>query len=657
MTESMAGEQFGKFAVLDVLGRGGMAEALRCRLSGIGGFDKLVVVKRILPNLSTDPEFVNMFLDEARLAANFTHPHVVQVFEIDEANGIPYIAMEYVHGLTFARMMRAAYRSKNASIGHAAHVIADIATGLHYVHSAKGPDGEPLNFVHRDVSPANIIVSLDGVAKLLDFGIAKAEGRMANTQSGVLKGKLRYMSPEQARGATLDARADVFSLGVCLYEATTFRSPLGKGQLTEVAMLHALLTGNYIKPSEVVPDYPPELERIVMWAIAPRIEDRCPSAEELHTNLEKFCASTPGASSRKELSQWITKLAAYEAQNPSKPRSTVSNVPRATPVRGSSVRMVDSIRTISHQTITDAGLGAPDMVTTSRTRMRLLTSLSAGGVVAVVALLYLLSRPSRSDPLDPRQPVAPSQPALFDPPPQDDDRSAEAYLAEADRYVRAQKLAPAEELLKKAKQLKLKDPKLELRLTALSDNIARDTSILKGKGLLRNGDIAGAIEAAQAALDRDPTSEEAKTLVASAREREKSVATAPVNVTPTRNNRGGGGAHPKSTAKEGGLVVSSTPPAPLYVDGETMGQTPVDLHIAAGSHRLQVRLKGYLPVETETVVVAGRDGSVTIPLAEDPRSKDRPVDQAKKPNVIIIDEPKTKVHVLDDDAPKVRALQ
>src|ERR1043166_6944145 len=272
VTESMVGEQFGKFAVLEVLGRGGMAEALRCRLSGIGGFDKLVVVKRILPNLSTDPEFVNMFLDEARLAANFTHPHVVQVFEIDEANGIPYIAMEYVHGLTFARMMRAAYRSNNVNIGHTAHVIADIATAVHYVHSAKGPDGEPLNFVHRDVSPANIIVSFDGIAKLLDFGIAKADGRMAHTQSGILKGKLRYMSPEQARGATLDARADVFSLGVCLYEATTFRSPLGNGPLTEVAMLHALLAGNYIKPSEVVPDYPPELERIVMWAIAPRIE-------------------------------------------------------------------------------------------------------------------------------------------------------------------------------------------------------------------------------------------------------------------------------------------------------------------------------------------------------------------------------------------------
>jgi hypothetical protein len=305
--------------------------------------------------------------------------------------------------------------------------------------------------------------------------------------------------------------------------------------------------------------------------------------------------------------------------------------------------MVDSIRTTSHQTITDAELGAPDMVTTSRTRLRLLTSLAAAGVVAMVALLYLLSRPGRSDPLDSRppvassQPVAPSQPALANPP-QDDDRSAEAYIAEADRYVRARKLAPAEELLKKVKQLKLKDPKLELRVTALSDDIARDSSILKGKGLLRNGDIAGAIEAAQAGLDRDPTSEEAKTLMALARQREKAVATTRVNVSPTHNNRGAGDAHPKTTAREGRLVLTSPPPAPLYVDGETMSQTPVDLHIAAGSHR-------------------GHDGSVTIPLAEDPKAKDQPVDQAKKPNVIIIDDPKTKVHVLDDDAPKAKALQ
>lgn len=201
-------------------------------------------------------------------------------------------------------------------------------------------------------------------------------------------------------------------------------------------------------------------------------------------------------------------------------------------------------------------------------------------------------------------------------------------MAEADRYVRAQKLAPAEELLEKVKRLKLKDPKLELRLTALSDDIARDTSLLKGKGLLRNGDIAGAIAAAQAALDRDPTSEDARTLMASARQRDKPAATAPVNATPTRNTRSGGDARPKPTAREGRSAVNSTPPAPRYP-----------------------------PSETETAVAAGRDGSGTAPVAEDPRSKDRPVDQAKKPNVIIIEEPKTKVRVLDDDATKVRAPQ
>lgn len=316
-------ERFGKFTVLGVLGRGGMAEALKCRLPGPEGAGEVVVVKRVLPELSCDPAFIDMFLDEARLAAGFAHPNVVRVFEIDHVDDVPYIAMEYVDGLTLAGVIRNAARAQQRHFGHAAHVIAGIAAGLHYAHTTVAPDGSPLRFIHRDVSPGNIMVSLDGIPKVLDFGIAKAEGRMASTEVGMIKGKLRYMSPEQATGKRLDPRTDVFSLGVCLYEATTFRSPFGKGPLTDASTLHALLAGRYPKPSEIVADYPRELEDIVMWALEPDVARRCPSAEALHARLARFHTRCAYASTRGDLARWVAELQAFGVRNPTGSRPSV----------------------------------------------------------------------------------------------------------------------------------------------------------------------------------------------------------------------------------------------------------------------------------------------------------------------------------------------
>src|SRR5262245_28600149 len=220
-----------------------MAEVYVCRLQGIGGFDKEVVLKRIIPERAGDPHFVKMFLDEARVVANLNHPNIVQVFEIGEQDGIPFMAMEYVKGVTLTMIVREAHKQQKIHYGHFAKIICGVCDALDYAHNALGPDGESLGLVHRDVSPGNIVVSREVIPKLLDFGVAKAKGRLAQTEAGTLKGKLRYMAPEQISQGPLDQRADIFSLGVCLFELTTGRHPFGPPGGNEVAILKNILHG------------------------------------------------------------------------------------------------------------------------------------------------------------------------------------------------------------------------------------------------------------------------------------------------------------------------------------------------------------------------------------------------------------------------------
>ncbi len=265
-----------------------MAEVYKCRLSGIGGFDKLVVVKRIRPELVSDPHFVDMFLDEARIAANLSHSNIIQIYEIDQVAGIPYIAMEYVRGPTLSSMARQSQARGNSNFAVAAKVMAGICAALHYAHSATGEDGAPLGIIHRDVTPQNILVSLDGVPKLLDFGVAKAKGQIAHTTAGSIKGKFKFMAPEVFLGerSQITQQVDVFAAGVCLYQATTFHLPY-QGE-TEIDVMRAAASGVFLKPSELVPGFCPRLEEIILGAMAPDAKDRCPDAMTLHNQLEEY---------------------------------------------------------------------------------------------------------------------------------------------------------------------------------------------------------------------------------------------------------------------------------------------------------------------------------------------------------------------------------
>jgi serine/threonine protein kinase len=280
-----AGSRLGKYEILKRLATGGMAEIFLARVSGLPGFHKMVVIKRILPQLATKSDFIEMFLDEARIAATLQHPNVVQMYDVGVVDGNYFIAMEYLHGEDVRSLMKQIrHNGEKLPLEHALNIIIGIASGLHYAHEKVGFDGKPLHIVHRDVTPQNLIVTYEGGVKLLDFGIAKASNRFGETRFGTLKGKVPYMSPEQCRGEPLDRRSDVFSLGIMLYELTLGKR-LYKGA-SDFEILKQIVEGTIVTPHELDPAYNPALERIVMRALEKDREQRYQTAREMQLDLE-----------------------------------------------------------------------------------------------------------------------------------------------------------------------------------------------------------------------------------------------------------------------------------------------------------------------------------------------------------------------------------
>jgi serine/threonine-protein kinase len=257
------------------------------RAAGIEGFERHVVIKRIRAEQARDATYVEMFLDEARLAASLHHANIVQVNDIGQVDGEYFFAMEYVLGEDVRKILgRAAETGSRVPLEHILTIVCGAAAGLHHAHEQIRADGSELGIVHRDVSPANILVGLDGGVKLSDFGIAKANSQRQETQSGVLKGKVAYMSPEQCNNEPVDRRSDVYSLGIVLYELLTIRPlfPRDNDFLTMSAIVHQ----NVAPPSTHAPEIPAALDAIVCKALARRPEDRYATADELRRALERF---------------------------------------------------------------------------------------------------------------------------------------------------------------------------------------------------------------------------------------------------------------------------------------------------------------------------------------------------------------------------------
>lgn len=276
---------YGRYELLERIGEGGMAEVFRARLPGVAGFEKILVIKRILPHLARNKRFVQMFVNEAQLAAKLQHQNVVQVYELGQLDtGELYIAMEYVPGVDLRGILRnAAQRDLRIPIWFSVHTLAQIMGGLSHAHELCDANGNPLHVVHRDVTPSNVFVSNSGEVKLADFGIAKAAGQVSETRSGQLKGKISYMPPEQLHGQPLDARADVFAVGVVLWECLTQRRLFG-GRPDFETML-AICEGKREPPSRYNPKVPPDLDALTLQALEPDRERRVESAREFQAQL------------------------------------------------------------------------------------------------------------------------------------------------------------------------------------------------------------------------------------------------------------------------------------------------------------------------------------------------------------------------------------
>jgi serine/threonine protein kinase len=282
------GTRLGRYELLVPIAVGGMARVWAARLHGQRGFTKLVAIKTVLPHLACDPEFERMLIDEARIASGVRHPNVVEVYELGEERSVVYIAMEWVHGDSLSQILKSGAPAP-LDPRVAARIVADSAAGLHAAHNLTDDDGTALEVVHRDVSPHNLLVSLDGNVKVTDFGVAKAIGAVHEpTSAGQLKGKIAYMAPEQVSGGGVDRRSDVFSLGCVLYEATTGKQPFrGEG---EHHVMRELVKGSFAPPSQVLRGYPHELERIVLRSMATEPVHRYQTMEQMRLALDEWLA-------------------------------------------------------------------------------------------------------------------------------------------------------------------------------------------------------------------------------------------------------------------------------------------------------------------------------------------------------------------------------
>jgi len=283
------GMNFGQYLLLSKIATGGMAELFKAKRKGVEGFEKILAIKRILPHMSDNEEFITMFIDEAKLAAQLTHHNVCQIFDLGKIDNSYYIAMEYVHGKDLRAVLRAARtRDKEIPVELSILITSKICSALDYAHRKKNSNGQPLNLVHRDVSPQNILISYEGDVKLVDFGIAKAATKVHVTQHGALKGKLLYMSPEQAWGKAVDRRSDIFSVCAVLYEMLAGRPLFFEENDTEVTILEKVREAQITPISSLIPTLPQELEKILTKGLQKNPDDRYQVASDMQKDLDNL---------------------------------------------------------------------------------------------------------------------------------------------------------------------------------------------------------------------------------------------------------------------------------------------------------------------------------------------------------------------------------
>ncbi len=307
---------FGKYYLLELINVGGMAEVFRAKMFGVEGFEKIVAIKKILPEVAEDAEFIRMFIDEAKIAVQLSHPNIVQILELGKIDDAFFIAMELVHGKDLKTIRKRLKKVELLmSVEQCAYIVSQVCDGLDYAHRKTNDKMQPINIVHRDISPQNMIVSYEGNVKLIDFGIAKAKSKSTKTQAGMLKGKFSYMSPEQVTGQPIDRRSDIFSLGVVLYEMLTGkRLFLGKN---DVETLEKIRKAEVPPPSVFNSKITEEMDRIVLKALAKDRDERYQWASDFGEDLKRFIFSTNVKFDRQDMMAFMAEFFADEIEEDS----------------------------------------------------------------------------------------------------------------------------------------------------------------------------------------------------------------------------------------------------------------------------------------------------------------------------------------------------
>ncbi len=378
----------GRYLVHGEIAHGGMATVHYGRLIGTAGFARTVAIKRMHRHTASDPDFASMFVDEALLVARIRHPNVVPVIDVVGCEGELSLIMEYVQGETLARLLRAANRAgKRLPFRIVSSIMIGVLEGLHAAHEAVSERGERLNIVHRDVSPQNIIVGVDGVARVLDFGIAKATVRLASTQDGHIKGKIPYMAPEQVRSKLVDRRTDIYAASAVLWEVLVGRRLLEPDN--EAALIAKILSAPIDPPSKHVPDIPLGLDDVVMRGLERDPTLRFQTAQEMAIALEKAVA----AASAREVGRWVETFAAEELKKRAEQVAEIES--SRFPVEQLRLQAATSAESQPTQVITrttgarDAEMNASDRAVLPRPRSRILIGLLAAGVLLLVATLLI----------------------------------------------------------------------------------------------------------------------------------------------------------------------------------------------------------------------------------------------------------------------------
>jgi serine/threonine protein kinase len=392
--------QLGRYRVIGVLGRGGMATVYLANAGGEAGFSRLVAVKVLHPHLAEQEDFVTMLLDEARLAAQIHHPNVVPVVDLHSDGTQHYIVMEYVEGASLGGLLTR--QGSRIPVPFAVRIVLDALGGLHAAHTLTDANGVPLNTIHRDVTPQNILVGVDGMARLTDFGIALAQSRIHHTRQGELKGKMPFMSPEQARGGHLDHRSDIFSLGCLLWSSFTGKL-LFRGS-SDVETLTNVINKEIPSPSTINPSVPSSLDWVCLRALSRDPDQRWSSAAEMEETLRETALSSNLLASRKEVGDWVRKLYQRELDDR---RSAIQSSALVRPAGANladtrSIAMVPPPAPIEYEAMPSSMIGPPVLgpaVTTRHTSVWLRVGLVLLGAVAASVLALVVIAFTHKQPL------------------------------------------------------------------------------------------------------------------------------------------------------------------------------------------------------------------------------------------------------------------